>query len=289
MQKYASQAEKGKGDFKMSEIESTVNAEPEVNVEPQDNGQVNSNVETVNADNGEVTTPQQTEKPVQTAEDNAKFAAIRREAEAKAQARARDETIAEMGMVWNGQLITTYDQYVKAKAESDAYQREVQLRAMYQNQNLPDEVIDELVESKKFREESLAEKQAKAEQERKYAEYSEFLDYYRAENGKDFDPASDTIPNEVWAATKKGKTLADAYAYHMNQQLKSKIAEYEKKLGAQETNEKNASTSPGSVTGNGSTKGDFISREVFEANKHDRNWVVKNLSKISESRPKWGG
>lgn len=263
------------------QILSSVNAEPEVNVEPQNEPEPVS--EPVQTDNVEVVEPQQDNKPAQTAEENAKFAAIRREAEAK----ARDKTIADMGMEWNGQPITTYEQYMNAKAESERLQMEQRIREEYEAKGLPDELIEELIESKKDREERKKEKEEKAEQERKNAEYAEFFEYFKAENGRDFNSATDVIDQEVWDMVDKGKSLTDAYAYNVNKQLKAKIAEFENKLKALETNQANAESSTGSLTGNGSTGGDHISFEMFEANKHDQRWVMKNLTKIQESRSKW--
>lgn len=102
-------------------IESTVNAEPAGNVEPQATEQVETTVnEPVNAGKEEVATSPQEDKPVQTAEDNARFAKIRREAEQ----RAKDAVIAEM---YGQQGITTYAQYQEAiqrqQREAEAQQR----------------------------------------------------------------------------------------------------------------------------------------------------------------------
>jgi hypothetical protein len=193
---------------------------------------------------------------------------------------ARDAYIAEQGYIWNDKPIKTESEYKQALKEKEIYEK-------YQQQGLPEEVINELVESKKDREERKAEKQSQAEKERKNAEYAEFFEYFKSENGREFNASTDTIPDEVWELTGKGKTLTDAYAIHHTKELKAKIAEYESKLQAQETNSLNASSSPGSVTGNGSAKGDYISFETFEANKGDQRWVIKNLSKINESRTKW--
>lgn len=267
-----------------NEILSSVNAEPEVNVEPHiDSEQVETTNEPVNAGSGEVTPPIVEDKPVQTAEENSKYAQIRREAETK----ARDKTIADMGMEWNGQPITTYDQYVKAKAESEQNEREQAIREEYEAKGLPDELIEELVESKRDREERKAEKATRAEEAKKQAEYADFFEYFKQENERDFNSATDTITQDVWDLVAKGKTLTDAYTYNVNKQLKAKIAEYESKLKAQETNQVNAGSSTGSVTGNGSAGPDHISFESFEANKGDQGWVKKNLTKIMESRAKW--
>lgn len=97
-------------------IESTVNAEPVGNVEPQETEQV----ETTTSVQEEVAAPQVEEKPVQSAEENARFAKIRREAETK----AKDAVIAEM---YGSQGITTYAQYQEAlqrqQRETEAAQK----------------------------------------------------------------------------------------------------------------------------------------------------------------------
>jgi hypothetical protein len=186
---------------------------------------------------------------------------------------ARDALIAEQGYQWNGKPITTEAEYNEAV-------REQQIREQYQNQELPPEVVDELVESRKFREESKAEKVEKAKQEKQQKDFQAFFETYP-------DVKADTIPIEVWQEVNNGKSLVDAYTKHENSMLKTKLAEFETKLKALETNNANASSSPGSVTGNGDTKGDFISREQFEANKKDQRWMIKNLSRIQQSRAKW--
>lgn len=53
---------------------------------------------------------------VQSPEDNAKFAAIRRETEQK----AMDKVVSEMGMEWNGKPIKTYAEYQSALTERQA-------------------------------------------------------------------------------------------------------------------------------------------------------------------------
>lgn len=199
----------------------------------------------------------------------------------RARQEALDEYIAGQGYEWNGKKITTKAEYDQALKEKEIYDK-------YQAQGLPEEVIQKLAKVDQIESVLETEKRTRAEQEKKNAEYAEFFEYFKAENGRDFNSATDTIPQEVWDMAAKGKTLTDAYAYYANKQLKAKIAEYEAKLKAQETNQQNASSSPGSVTGNGSTQNnDFVSFEAFEANKHDQRWVIKNLSKINASRAKW--
>jgi len=96
-----------------------------------------------------------------------------------------------------------------------------------------------------------------------------------------------TIPQEVWDRCNKGYSLLDSYQIHENKALKEKIAAQEKAIQVKETNKKNAVNSPGSVTGQGATVADYISAETFEKNKGDQRWIIKNLSKIQESRAKW--
>lgn len=76
--------------------------------EPVDN--VEDNIESVVDE--DVAEPQ-IEKPIQSQEDNAMFAKMRRDAES----RARDNTIAEMGMVWNDKPVNTYAEYQQALKE----------------------------------------------------------------------------------------------------------------------------------------------------------------------------
>jgi hypothetical protein len=99
-------------------IESTVNAEPVGNVEPQET-QVAENatteqVETTESVQGE-TANSTVEKPVQDAQTNAQYAKIRREAEQ----RAKDAVIAEL---YSSQGINTYADYQKAIQEQQRQQ-----------------------------------------------------------------------------------------------------------------------------------------------------------------------
>lgn len=96
-----------------------------------------------------------------------------------------------------------------------------------------------------------------------------------------------TIPQEVWDKCNKGYSLMDSYQIYENKALKEKIAAQEKAIHVKETNQNNAINSPGSVTGNGATVADYISADTFEKNKDDQRWIIKNLSKIQESRAKW--
>lgn len=114
------------------------------------------NIEGLDNENGvneEVAEPQ--EKQVQTPEQNAIFAKIRRESEARvreAELRARDNMIAEMGMEWNGQPIRNYDDYQRAVKEKQLME-EAQRRGIDPNVYAETQLLREEVAS--YRRESL--------------------------------------------------------------------------------------------------------------------------------------
>ena len=199
---------------------------------------------------------------------------------AEAHQAARDAFIVEQGYEWNGKPISTEAEYKQALKEQELYEQ-------YKTKELPEEVIQELIEGKRFREQLTQEKQTVAQQRKQEAEYKEFFEYFANENGRNFDPAQDVIPEEVWLAANKGKTLLDAYQANEAKSYKAKIKELESQLNANKVNEANASTSTGSVTGNGTNNNVHISYAQFEANRHDQSWVNKNFKKIMESRAKW--
>lgn len=282
----------------MEDVISTVNAEPVVNVEPQANEQVQNN-EPVNAGSTEVTQPTDN-KPVQSPEENAKFAEMRRAreaAETKAAQIEKDYQIAkEFGAEWGvysekeisekygSQGITNYEQLKEA-----AWRYKMQQEGV--NPDLIKQYVSEDPDVKWAREFRTRQEAEDFKNKNKV----EFLTYFKKENDRDFDVTKDTIPDEVWIQSelyekskgKEGKPLSDAYAIHYSKQLKAKIAEFETKFKALETNQQNASSTPGSVTGNGSVDTGHISFEAFESNKGDQGWVKKNLTKIMESRAKW--
>jgi len=163
---------------------------------------------------------------------------------------ARDAMIAENGYEWMGKPITTEAEYKQALKEKEVYER-------LQSQALPDEVISEILDSRREREERQTEKQSQAQQQAQQQQYQEFFEYFSAENGRSFDATKDTVPAEVWQAVEKGKTLTDAYIAHENKQLKSK-------LNIQATNQTNAETSTGSVTGQGVTASKALTADMIE-------------------------
>lgn len=164
---------------------------------------------------------------------------------------ARDSWIAEQGYVWQGNPITTEAEYKQALKEQEL---EEKIRSQYSN--VPDEIVNEILEGKKFREQTEAEKAAIAEEKAKAEEqkelqartttmYEEFLKEFPDQNTEE---AWKAIPKEVFAEAdkwlksggKEGRRLADAFIYH---QRKAELQQQQ----IQQANNKNAETSTGSV------------------------------------------
>lgn len=241
-----------------SQIEET---EPVTEVEVHEESQE----ESVNADEAGVTP----DKPVQSKEDNAQFAKVRREAEAKARAEfesrqaARDAEFAERAarMGWvdsNGQPI---------KSE-DAYWREVDLQA--QLRTMVDEGMDTekallKIENQRIKSERESELKARADQEKQKADYQAFFEFFREVNGRDFTP-SDEIPADVFRISQE-KQIPIKYAYA--EVVAKQAREKEKSIGigkkTAEANAKNAQTTAGSVTGNGQADNAVLTEELISA------------------------
>lgn len=247
-------------------FESSVNAESVANVEPQETEQIES-TESVH---GEVATPQE-EKRVQSAEENAMYAQIRREAESKAQ----DKLIAELYGESHGIYSKAdYDRAVQA-------QREEAQRQEYQNAGIDPDLITRIINDNptvKQANEIIAKQQQQAKINSEIEElFNEFP-----------DAKNEQIPDSVLLESiDKGISLKYAYAKYATSQLKAKIAEFEKGAKTAQTNSVNAETTTGSTTGNGTNKQDFISKEVFEANKKNSTWLNQNYDLLTKSMNKW--
>jgi hypothetical protein len=263
----------------MDEFLSTVNAEPEVNVEPQtevqETGDIGAEVEAAE--------PQEPQKPVQTAEDNARFAAVRREAEAKAEQRikeatekarqeARDSWVAEQGYEWKGKPITTEAEYKQALQEKEL---EDKIRAQYSN--VPEELINKLLEHDKVVKQYQTEKQTAEQKAAESKMYSDFLEAY-----PDVKPTD--IPPEVWKEVKAGKNLTDAYVRHENKLLKAEREKFQQLQQTQQADKANAAASTGSARSNGKT-GEFFTREQVSAMSRDE--IQQNYNAIKESEKHW--
>lgn len=252
----------------MEENLNTVDAVQEDVVDSQPQEQVESTTESVNE---EVATSQKQEKPVQTAEDNARYAEIRRKAESE----AVDRYIASQGYEYNGKPITTKAEYDRALAEVEEQQR----RAALQEQGIDPSIVDEYVNNNPVVKWANEFKTQQEQQQAKQADFSDFLSAYP-------DVKPEEIAAEVWEANSKGVPLRIAYAAHQeNATLKAKLAEYEKGAKTNEVNAKNAENSTGSVTGNGSTGQPFYTREQVQAMSQEE--VNKNYKTIVESMKSW--
>ena len=158
------------------------------------------------------------------------------------------------------------------------WEQQQKLNELIQN-NIPKEYaekllkVDELEQWKAQMEKQRQEEQRK-QQEQQYTQqmYAEFLQMYP-------EVKPEQIPKEVWLLVNQGHRLASAYAIHENKLLKQQFQ-------TQEANTKNAESSTGSVKTQGKTGG-YISREQFDANKGNTNWVMKNLDLREESRKHW--
>lgn len=166
--------------------------------------------------------------------------AIERASQEAAQ-KAKDSLIAEMGYTWNDKPITTEAEYKQAMAEKDLIDR-------YKDRDLPPEVIQELVESRRDREERQRDKTAKEEETKKQAAFNEFFEYFKSVNERDFDGQKDTLPQEVVDAVNGGQPLKFAYMEHHNKELRNR-------LKIQSQNQANIKKAPvGSVTAGGGIK-----------------------------------
>lgn len=221
------------------------------------------------------------EKPQQSPEENAKYAKIRRDAEAKAKAQAQDAVIAEMFGESHG--IYTKAQYDAAiKAEKEAARR-----AEMESQGIDPDYVSKLIaeapEVKQARE--ILSKKQQEEQEAQQA--LQFFEYFEEANGRPFDAKKDILPPEVWEMKAQGIPLKQAYAAVEAKQLREELRQLREVKQAEETNRQNAISTPGGLDGTTNPDTGFISFDVFEANKSNQNWMKKNLEKIIASRQSW--
>jgi hypothetical protein len=184
---------------------------------------------------------------------------------------ARDAYIAEQGYTWNGKPITTEAEYRQAEKDQAAIDA-------YREQKLPDDVIAELVEGKKFREKYTEAEQKSAERAKVESDFRQFTETFP-------DAKPEDIPTSVWADVNAGKSLVDAYTKYENQTLREKLAAVEQAKQIEQQNLANAASSTGSVTGNGTGTPTQFTRDQVE--KMSRADVDKNFAAITASMKKW--
>lgn len=202
---------------------------------------------------------------------------------------ARDAYIAEQRYEWppgSGKLITTEAEYQEALRESELMQR-------YQNQGLPDDVVQELIENRKFREQYqsqqkiIQEQQRRVQQERDFvtrrdAMYAEFLEEFPDQNTEE---AWAKIPAEVWAEAdrwlktggREGRRLADALTRYNWKQAQAQQQ-------ANDANSANANASTGSVKGQAKSGAFFTREQVANMSREE---IRTNYNAIKESEKHW--
>jgi len=163
--------------------------------------------------------------------------------------------------------------------ENDRKFREQQKLNELIQQNIPPEFAQKLLEHDKIMQEYQMEKQIMEQKEKEQKMYLEFLEAYP-------NVKPEEVPVEVWQEVAKGRNLLDSYVRYENKRLKDEMAKFQQQQQVQQANAKNAENSTGSAKSQGATGG-YISREQFDANKHDINWVRKNLKLIEESKKHW--
>jgi hypothetical protein len=158
----------------------------------------------------------------------------------RAKQEARDSYIAEQGFEWNGKPITTEAEYKQALQEREWMEQ-------YQNQDLPDEVVQELIEGRKFRESFQEQQKAKEVEQKQQAEAMEFFEYFNQVNGRAYQPGD--LPSEVTQmAEEMNIPIKFAYMQYHTQQLQNQ-------LKVLKQNESNAKRAPiGGVSTHGSNE-----------------------------------
>jgi hypothetical protein len=259
----------------MDELLTSVNAEQVSDESSQIEQEVSE------SGNGEVATPQN-DKPVQSAEENAKYAQVRREAEQSARTKALDEFIAKEGYTYNGQPITTYEEYQRIKAEVDAADE----KAKFQEANGFDPDVIKPVVEQMLKSDPRYQRLEQMEREANItAAVSNFDKEFPELGVKTFDDIA-KLPNidKVYEYVNgKGLSLNDAYKLANYGDVIGKTAaqaqqEAIKKIAA------NGASSPGSLAAGGEGETFFTKEQVDKMSKAD---VVKNYDQIIKSTKKW--
>jgi len=235
---------------------------------------------------------QQTEtKPAQTQDENAKYAAARRKAEAeKADAvqKAKDEFAVQLAKRAG---ISNQDREITSASDFESYLGDLEAKAA----GIEPETY------RKLRENDPEVKQAKeilakqAQAEKNVQDFKAFTDSFKETTGRnfDFDNAEDKklLVESKQEADSTGKELTDVFAKHQNKVLAAELASLRAQAAAKEAEAANATASPGSVQTDGAAalSADYISADEFQKNKSNSQWMRDNFTKIVKSRPKWGG
>jgi hypothetical protein len=188
----------------------------------------------------------------------------------RAKQEARDSYIAEQGYEWNGRSITTESEYREAVREQELLQQ-------YQSYDVPEEIVQELIENKKFREKYETEQHRAEREKAQEQDFQSFLENYP-------DVKAEEIPASVWQEVESGKSLIDAYMKHENKILKEQLGKTNKLETISQRNQENASASIGAIKSNGESAPFFTKEQVSKMNTKE---VNKNWKSINESMKKW--
>jgi len=223
----------------------------------------------------------------QSADDNAKFASARREAEAKAKAiEDRLKRVEAIATKAGSNSIEDFADMLENQLKENEEQRR---REALEEVGLDPYTYDEMVKN----DPTVASAREVLAQQKKEIEWrnqqNQFLDYFSSSMGRPFDGTRDTVSNETMEMVNAGIPLLTAYkANDEVKVLKQQLDDLRLKIEADETNKRNSETSTGGVgTQATSTEVGFIDVNTFETNKSDKNWVKNNLDAILKSRPKW--
>lgn len=278
----------------MEETLNSVNAEQGSVVESQTQDATSAaEVQDTAAGESENAAPakQQTEvketKAAQTPDENAKYAAARRKAEADAAAsiqKAKDEFAASIAKRTG---LATPDRPISSADDFERYLNNLELKAA----GVDPETYKQLREKDPdvIKAKQVLETQSKAQKE--FESFTSFVKAFEEKNKRPFGVEDKAFYAEIKEeAQKTGKDVLDVFYRKRSDSLESRLAELEAKIKESETNKANADSSPGSVTTGGKdTATDYISFDVFTKNKGNAKWVRDNYDKIMKSRPKWGG
>lgn len=145
----------------------------------------------------------------------------------------------------------------KQAANEQLKQREIE--EITRGTQLPPELAEELYLSRKERAERQAESEKQKAEQARTEQFTELLSFYKEVHGKDFDPATTKLPDEIFLAMDKGIPPKYAYAEYLTKQSLAEKA-------IEKQNEENSSASVGSVTGHGAT----IEKEFFSSEELDK-------------------
>lgn len=226
-------------------------------VDSQNAEQVEVN-ETVNADNVETTPTQETIKPVQSAEENSKFASQRRDNEQKAYIKAQDDLVARQYGASHGiYTVADYDKAVNEQAQAEQ-------NKAYEDAGLNQDMINKIVNDNPTVRQAQQIISKQAEDARINADIQNlFADFPEAKDSK--------IPDSVFLESiSKGIPLTYAYAHFATKNALA-IAEQKTLRGLQQ----NAQTSPGAL-GSGQTE---ISKDFSKMSSKDFNALTERILK----------